>query len=230
MELQEQIKCAENLSQCRVCDYNSYEIVKKRPKTFIHVWGYVNIIPQNEAASCGGFKETKETTKDSYLMCGLMEGSDYSDGRIIQAANLKCFLEEFSEIPGVHEVYGGHGTFGIAIKISSLTEEMIEMFTGLEDYALVDDEVLSEMEMEEQEKAWEYWVNNDFQRELERLLDIDITDTNGDKFYELFHFLCEKANEYWFEDGCSQYIRIEPIVQECSIKLLREYEITFKEN
>lgn len=220
---------AKNLAQCRICEYNSFTNCNWRNLPYF-TREHISIIPKRESASYGDFKETSEPTKDCYLMCELMEGSDYSNGRIVQASNLKAFLEEFKNCSGVHKVYGGHNTFGIAVKIDCLTEEMIEIFTSLEDYPLLDEELMSDMELEEQNEAWESWVQSDFQSEIEKHLKIDINDI-GKRFDELFHHLTEEANEYWFEDGCSQYIQLEPIAQECTEKLLTEYEVTFtKEN
>ena len=48
-------------------------------------------------------------------------GSDYS-GSTVERSNYREFLEEFGEQDGVHEVYGGHGTFAVAVRVDAIDD------------------------------------------------------------------------------------------------------------
>jgi len=217
---------AENLQNCRICQYESYKSCSWRNLPyFTHEW--INEIPKGEMASVSDLKNTENPDENCYLACELMEGSDYSNGRIVQESNQKVFLEEFAEFPGVHETYGGHNSFGIAVQIKHLTDEMFEMFKALEDYSVLDESLMSEMELEQQGEAWKSWVESDFKKELDRHLGIEIEEA-GNNFYALFHYCAEYANEYWFEDGCSQYIQVDKIAEVCTEKLLTEYGVKYE--
>jgi hypothetical protein len=51
-----------------------------------------------------------------FVLSGLLCGSDYS-GSAVEVSNRRLFLDAFGELDGIHEVYGGHGSFGIAIRL-----------------------------------------------------------------------------------------------------------------
>ena len=53
------------------------------------------------------------------------------------------------------------------MRIDALTDEMAEMFDGLEDYPLICDETHSLLEMEAAEEAWDDWARSDFCRAVE---------------------------------------------------------------
>src|SRR4051812_3681972 len=61
---------------------------------------------------------TGEVSDSDYYVPSLLSGSDYS-GSSVEVSNCKTFLEQFGKLEGVHKVYGGHGTFAVAIRLSA---------------------------------------------------------------------------------------------------------------
>ena len=143
----------------RICRFDGSEYV---PGAGNH-WRTFDRIDAGDSASYGDFTPDVD---GAYFLSDFLSGSDYS-GCLVERANYREFLEQFGELDGVHEVYGGHGTYAVAVRIDALTDEMAELFAGLEDYPLIDDESHSELEMEAAEEAWDSWARSDFCRAVE---------------------------------------------------------------
>jgi hypothetical protein len=188
----------------------------------------------DNSASYGDFIEVNPDTTDPellYVIPDLMTYSDYSNGRVIQESNYRAFLvecENEEDNPNaIIRLHGGYDTNALAIKVSQLTENMLECLTSLEDYPVLDEQIMSELELEGQNEAWELWARDDFIKELQEKLNIELVDSQEDGLLKLFWQASEKANEYWFEDGCSQYIRIEKLVAKIELSDLQELGLEY---
>jgi hypothetical protein len=160
-----------------------------------------------------------ERAKDGrYLVPGLLSGSDYS-GSIVTMSNRKAFMEQFSEGEDVWwtSAPGGHGTYSIVIDTQGVpedaTSEVEDFLNALQDYPVADENLMSEMENEAQEEAWENWVEGDFKRGLESKFEVEFDEVDPAKLRDLFEKASDKANEYWEnEEGGNMWIRVEKIV------------------
>jgi hypothetical protein len=96
---------------------------------------------------------TEALRKSLFIMPRYMSGSDYSGGSV-QCSNHKAFLDKFGKIEGVYDIYGGFGTYGIAIRLDVYEDnlEIKEAIDNLDDYPLFDEEAHSELEMEWQQE------------------------------------------------------------------------------
>lgn len=76
-----------------------------------------------------------------------LSGSDYSGG-ITERSNHRTFLRQFKDVDGVYDLYGGYGTFGIAIRLDVYTtnDDIKEVIDALQDYCLVSEDDYSELE------------------------------------------------------------------------------------
>lgn len=152
--------------------------------------------------------------------------SDYS-GCSVERANFRAFTEQFKAGEGEwwFKAWGGHGTEAIALipgaELDDETaEELRETFAGLENYPCLDDEALSEIEMEAENEAWESWARHDFTRGLVKLFpdhEEAIDNASDETIREIFETARETANEYWeIETGGGAWIRIEKIAAKVS--------------
>ena len=137
-------------------------------------WRTFDRIDASDSASYGDFSPDAD---GRYFLSDFLSGSDYS-GSLVERANYRDFLAEYGERDGVHEVYGGHGTYAVAVRIDAIDDEMAALFDGLEDYPLVSEETHSELELEAQQEAWESWAESDFSRAVETAFgeDLDFPD------------------------------------------------------
>lgn len=142
-----------------------------------------------------------------------MSGSDYS-GTTYHRSNYDTFLEKFGDVEGVYSLYGGYGTFAIAIRADLVNEEIHEAIAGLNDYPVLDEDALTEYENELEGEAWNNWARHDFVQSIENRFDIeDLEELMTDvQIEDLFHELCERSNTYFMPDGADMYIRIEDVV------------------
>ena len=134
--------------------------------------------------------------------------SDYSGGTV-QRANCNAFLKMFGEYPGVYEVYGGFGTRGVVIRRACLRNpEIAQVIEELDYYLLIDDEALSDLEMQLEDEAWDVWIKYDLERELDK----HELPTEGmeDRFWEIV-----RNHEIYFlhEDAISPYIDLDEVLK-----------------
>ena len=100
-----------------------------------------------------------------YALPELCSGGDYS-GSLVEKSNYQAILDM---MPGEYEdgreyisYSGGHGTYALAIRLDSVTDDILETLEGLEDYPIIDENLMSEMELEAQSEAWESWGRSEF--------------------------------------------------------------------
>lgn len=166
----------------------------------------------------------------------IAQGSDYG-GSDVTLANYEALLRDFGKRSKfVKGVYGSHGSYGIAFNVSrlkgKLAEELAEVFRGLKDYALYDEDHWSVVENRLIEEAWESYIKDDFKRELNYYLvqvglstdEWEVTD-NDDTLYETYHFLMEKNNIYpIIETGCTVYVDLDEVITQDAMKALATQE------
>jgi hypothetical protein len=161
-----------------------------------------------------------------FIVPGYLSGSDYSGGSV-EVSNHRLFLEEFGGLEGVHNVYGGYGTYGAAIRLDvwragadrsvcawfgadeetatcdedgACIHQMRAWLDELESYPVADEDDLCRVEMEAQDEAWDSWAESDFARAIRDGFPEDIEDidvTDSGRFRTWFEELREQANVYW---------------------------------
>lgn len=125
-------------------------------------------------------------------------GSDYS-GSLISRSNHDIVLD--LDIPNVHEIHGSHGSYGLAIRGDVDNEELISILKGLDDYAIIDEMLHSEIEEEAKAEAWSNWAEKEF---IDLLVD-KFEDEYGQE--ELIEKLEKSENLYrFYNDHCIEWI------------------------
>lgn len=159
------------------------------------------------------YGEFKPDNDGLYLEVPHTTYSDYS-GCTIERANCDEFMSQFGNLPGVWELYGGFGTRGIVISLAlyESNEEIKGVIDGLEDYPLINDEALCELETKIEGESWDSWVKDDLKRALDKA-SIEYPD-DDDQLHDLFNAAAECANEYpIFEDAVSCFWHIDRIIE-----------------
>ena len=156
-------------------------------------------------------------------LCGY---SDYADNGLIGKANFKHFEDRYSEPEILTASYGWDGK-SIVVDLRFASNDLIESIVELEDYPLADDELYSQLEMEEQDAAWEDTYLREWLKILTGKLEPYAADdaemywaeelveatVSADAAFELFEQCRETANEYWIVEDLSNgaYINIARI-------------------
>ena len=171
-----------------------------------------------------------------YFFLPYASGSDYS-GSTVEKANHKAFLESYGEEGFVWEAHGGFDTYAVVLGLTGLLEcaddtfdTILGIIEGLEDYPLIDDEALSNLEMEGADEAWDCWVAGDFRRALEKRFDgVEFEWPSDSDLRTFFEKKAEEANEYWFNEGYGpdMYIRVDKIVEGIDLDNLADYTVLF---
>lgn len=180
--------------------------------------------------SCSDFEQfkgevTEEMKTKLYIQPELMSGSDYSGGAA-EKSNQRSFLKEYGKREGVHEIYGGYGTYGVAIRLDvSEQEDIAATLNAFEDYCVLDDEDHSALEQELIDESWKDSVERDVRKAIERELEDKLPDIedilDNMELRDLFEQVREEVNEYWvIESGCSVYIKTDKIIHIMTIRVL----------
>ena len=191
--------------------------------------------PDQGSYSYGDFSPIKESeaTADDWIVPHYLSGGDYSNSCLVEESNHRVFLEEFGEVPGIVDLYGGYGSYGVAIRLSTITknEEIRECLASLEDYPLIDEEDQSQLEIERIEEEWNNWGEHDYVRELEHEYGIDRGidwDMPDDALRKLFENRQEDCNEYWEqESGGGMHINLEKVARQTTLTDIRERNTLF---
>ena len=166
---------------------------------------------------------------DCMLIPQYMSFGDYSNTNTAERSNKECFYKQFGETAGVYEFTGDYGHEGVAIKLSAITDEMVEVFKALADYPIMDDEHHSFLEMEVEMEDFDDWIWGDLKRGLIRKFTADptlsdevrdiITDVidemgGDDRGKTLYLKLKERTNTEWHsESPTSGHVDIDRLVK-----------------
>ena len=195
---------------------------------------WTNLAPDNASDfSYGDLRSVTRETEPSYqhfIMPDYMAGSDYS-GSSAERSNYNVFLERFRELRGVKPVYGGHGTYAVAIQLNTFSEDLVEVLNDLRNYPLIDEEAQSSLEIENQNEAWNDYYRSDFVNLLQKTFDLeDIWEENAPEdsvLDEFFDEMREKSNTYWEEEtGGGASIDLDRIVKDITLEDLAKLGFT----
>jgi hypothetical protein len=143
---------------------------------------------------------------------------DYG-GSLCELSNLQTFLEDFKS-PGIFELYGGHGSSGLALDVRFITEEILEDLGALQSYPLRSEDHHSALELEKEEEAWESWAESDFRRAVikeslelfssaseaqQQSLEEALEETESGALALLLRNLRERGNLYWETECLSRW-------------------------
>lgn len=165
------------------------------------------------------YKPFYDEGKELWYMPNLMSGSDYG-GSTVTRSNYLAMKEYVKRSKFVKEVSGGHGTYALAFNVSrlkgKLALELVDIFKMLQNYPLVDEEAMSNLEMELENEYWENDLKEEFCKAIEKSLSsIGFTvevDRDSTWLWEAYRILMDKTNTYpIFETGCSIYIDVEEL-------------------
>jgi len=187
------------------------------------VWESEPVLP-GESAGYGDIREIGARIA-TYVVPNYLSGSDYS-GCSVERSNFRIVLEEHSET--VVELFGGHGTYGIAIPLESFPSDLLDTIVGLDDYPAIDEGDMSMYEVDSSDESWECCYESDFRRLIngvlgrERDCDADITVEDEARWRQYFEDGRESVNCYWeCETGGNMYVDIERVASSCTIESLR---------
>jgi len=173
------------------------------------IWEYV-YTPEISAY----YGDIKQDDNGKFIEVPYSTYSDYS-GCTVERSNCRTFLDMFKEYDEISmwEIYGGYGTTGclITVELYESNDEIQDVINGLFDYPCIDDEDMSELEMEIESEDWDSWIKSDLMRELESAgIEYD-----EDTLWDDFRKNCDSQNVYpLFETAISCWYDLDEIVKD----------------
>ena len=170
------------------------------------------------------------------VFCPDYFSSGYYGGSLIELSNLQTFLEDFKGTKGVWELYGSHGSSGLAVDIRALLDsELLEDLSALQSYPVRSEDHLSALELDKEQESWESYLRSDFLRALERhleqlldsagfsdsqaeLLTLALEQLPESELWSLCSELSESANVYWETEAISRWLDVEHCAAELSLE------------
>ena len=111
----------------------------------------------------------KEDINKAWFFPAFMMFGDYDSSCHVERSNKRVFLEEFGHVDGVKEIYGGHGSEAVIIRLDTDIKEFIDVLEALEYYPAINDEDCFYLKMEMIEESWnEVYGRSDMEDELEK--------------------------------------------------------------
>ena len=167
----------------------------------------------------------EETLKTFYLVPDLLSGGDYSSSSEVQVSNHRVFLKEFKNVDGVYNVYGGFGSFAVAIRadIAESNERIKETLDGLENYPVIDDDDMSELRNEWEQLAVQdmiHGIQNSIENDLEEL--IKDTDTDSEKIELIIWDGINELGLEWSYEDSSAYLDADKVLPYVEDRILLE--------
>ncbi len=187
--------------------------------------------PESETGSVyySAFEHKVDTVDwDCMLIPEHLSFGDYNSTNTVERSNKECFYKQFGETAGVYEFTGDYGHEGIAIKLSAITDEMVECFNALADYPVMDDEAHSALEMEVEMEDFDSWISHDLTKalvkkftadpslsdEVKEIIESVIEGMDDSAFKTLYLALKERTNTEWHsESPTSGHVDIERLVK-----------------
>jgi hypothetical protein len=151
-------------------------------------------------------------------------GSDYA-GSTVEYANYMLLKKEWEDHKDVWFLFGGYGTFGIAIRSTCSDPEIIEVLEKLNLHQVYNEDKMTEIEMNIQDKEWESLARDDFMREvckMNHIEDYDLSYSEG-CLRTVFETAADRANVYWeSECGPSMYIDVKEVAKHIELGTIEE--------
>ncbi len=148
---------------------------------------------------------TDEDTGEKYVSSTLFSHGDYAGSETVGRANIRALQDS----PGAWLQHLDYGYEQLWLPDTPENRELIE---GLEDdYPLIDDEVLSQIELELEEEAWGSWIRRDLLHNLPDSIQDFAEDIDDGVLYECYRQAMEKENEYPTFEGDGVYVHIDRI-------------------
>lgn len=188
-------------------------------------------------------KEIVEQISEQRLwpICTLVFCPDYFSsgdygGSLVELSNLQTFLEDFKETKGVWELYGSHGSSGLAIDIRALLDsEILEDLSALQSYPVRSEDHLSALELDKETESWDSYLERDFLRALEQhlaelldsagfsdsqaeLLALALEQLPDSELWSLCSELSESAQISWETEAISRYLDVKRCAAELSLE------------
>jgi len=130
----------------------------------------------------------------------VLSGGDYTGSCAVEYANYLDWQDLFADTLSADwwTVSGGYRSYGIAIRVDTDNQAILDALAGLRDYPLIDDQRMSEVEIEWTNEAWRDYLAKDFISSIERDLGIDLDpdytlDYESRALSDLFYDLCERS-------------------------------------
>ena len=158
------------------------------------------------------------------------QSGDYG-GSVHYLSNAKELLASFSS-PECRELMGSYSSHGVAIDPRYLSEELLESLQSLENYPVLNEDALGELELELQGEAWENYLRSDFSRALERLLcdllsahyedgdedraEQSVENLSEEQLWELFSRTADENGIYWENQHNDCWIDSDRVAQSLS--------------
>jgi hypothetical protein len=157
-----------------------------------------------------------DALKTDFLVPKNLSGSAFTGG-LVNQNNYDVFKESYGTLPGVYKLTGGHQSYGFALRIADLNEDVLQTLHLLDEYPSLDDDKLSLKEKHEVEDAWFSWAHYDFQIALGRQFpdrEEEIATMPEPKILALFGVLKERVGAEWvFESGGNAYIEVNRLAE-----------------
>jgi hypothetical protein len=153
--------------------------------------------------SCSAIRAPHCDETPDYYEVPVATWGDYV-GTAVERSNYRSLLRDYPEtFVEVRYDYFGHS---LLLPVSAVTEELVELLTGLrEQYPLYDESDHSELESELADEAWDAWAKFDLLRAL-RDAGVDTDEIDEADLRERFYTAVSESDEYPYAETADSIV------------------------
>lgn len=123
--------------------------------------------------------------------------------------------------PEVLDTYGSYSYRQVWIR-ADLANEYLEQ---LDNYPCLDDGLVSQIEMEWEQEAWESWLKSDLLRTLPEELQDKAEELSDEVLWAAYQQAMEEMNEYPVTENSSVSVRVETIAEAFKFAVLEKIKV-----
>lgn len=140
---------------------------------------------------------------------------DYYGSGALGRANRRAFLDEHGHKPGVITVFSCCGYEGVLVSLDTYKRDYAvrETFDTLDNYLILDDQLLFEEEQKDEEEAWESWGRREFAEALGKRFQVELEYENQE-LDGIFWDTLRESNECWNHEQDGAWMNVAAVADE----------------
>lgn len=145
------------------------------------------------------------------------------------AAILAEYIESGDVVSESHSHWAVGWVEGYAIRVyeggevTAAFKAYCDAQARLEDYPILDESLLGEIEQTEIDESWDIWIRSDFERAIEKAHDVELDDCSDEALRQLFDNACNESSTYPEHSGSEVIVCLETIVASVTLESLKPY-------
>ena len=173
--------------------------------------------------------DSKKPLSSDFLEIPYTVNGDYV-GDVCSKSNCRSIKRDFTD--DVILTWGSYDSEMLLVRLEDLAEneDLLKVIEDLTDYPSYDESDESELLIELESEAWDNWLEYDFKRELQKLLNDEDIDENTHDLQTIFWKFQELTGECFEPEGTSVIFHIDHMLKRMTEDFPEKFKQILEEN